>query len=171
MNWEAIGAIGEVGGAIAVVATLGYLAVQIRQNTKALGSNASQAVTTTSAQMSMGLAQNAELASLLRKAFASSEELDPTERLRVTAFLRGSFRTYENQFYQNQQGFLTELWPGYEGNIRDQLRVPFVRHWWPSQRETFGPAFRDFVDRELAATEPATSVLVGSAGESRGEPQ
>ena len=26
MNWDAIGAVGEVGGAIAVVATLGYLA-------------------------------------------------------------------------------------------------------------------------------------------------
>ena len=33
MNWEAIGAIGEVLGAAAVVVTLGYLAVQIRQNT------------------------------------------------------------------------------------------------------------------------------------------
>jgi hypothetical protein len=33
MNWEAIGAIGEVLGALVVVITLGYLAVQIRQNT------------------------------------------------------------------------------------------------------------------------------------------
>ena len=29
MNWEAIGAVGEVGGAIAVVTTLGYLAVLV----------------------------------------------------------------------------------------------------------------------------------------------
>jgi len=36
MNWDAISAIGEILGAIAVVATLGYLAVQIRQNTTAL---------------------------------------------------------------------------------------------------------------------------------------
>ena len=36
MNWEAIGAIGEVVGAAAVVVTLGYLAVQIRANTAAL---------------------------------------------------------------------------------------------------------------------------------------
>jgi hypothetical protein len=33
MNWEAIGAIGEVLGALVVVITIGYLAVQIRQNT------------------------------------------------------------------------------------------------------------------------------------------
>ena len=36
MNWDAIGAIGEVLGAVAVVVTLAYLALQMRQNTKAL---------------------------------------------------------------------------------------------------------------------------------------
>jgi hypothetical protein len=30
MNWDAIGAIGETVGAVAVIATLFYLAVQIR---------------------------------------------------------------------------------------------------------------------------------------------
>ena len=34
MNWEAVGAIGEIVGAIAVVLSLVYLAAQIRQNTK-----------------------------------------------------------------------------------------------------------------------------------------
>jgi len=43
MNWEAIGAIGEVGGAVAVIATVIYLARQIRQNTSALRSTATQA--------------------------------------------------------------------------------------------------------------------------------
>lgn len=36
MNWEAIGAIGEVLGAIGVIATLGYLAAQIRHNTRSV---------------------------------------------------------------------------------------------------------------------------------------
>ena len=36
MNWEAMGAIGEVVGAIAVVLTLAYLAIQFRQNSNAL---------------------------------------------------------------------------------------------------------------------------------------
>ena len=46
MNWDAIGAIGEVIGAIAVVGTLGYLAVQIRQNTRNVESSAHVACTT-----------------------------------------------------------------------------------------------------------------------------
>ena len=33
MNWDAIGAIGEIIGALAVFLTLVYLATQIRQNT------------------------------------------------------------------------------------------------------------------------------------------
>ena len=34
MNWEAIGAVGEIIGALAVVLTLAYLAIQVRQNTR-----------------------------------------------------------------------------------------------------------------------------------------
>ena len=34
MNWDAIGAIGEVVGAVGVIITLIYLAAQIRQNSK-----------------------------------------------------------------------------------------------------------------------------------------
>jgi len=33
MNWEAIGAVGEILGAVAVLITLVYLAIQIRQST------------------------------------------------------------------------------------------------------------------------------------------
>ena len=40
MNWEAIGAIGEVAGAVAVFASLVYLALQIRQNTRAIRGSA-----------------------------------------------------------------------------------------------------------------------------------
>ncbi len=41
MNWEALGAAGEVVGAIAVVASLVYLAVQLRVNSKTLKANGS----------------------------------------------------------------------------------------------------------------------------------
>jgi hypothetical protein len=35
MNWEALGAIGEIVGAVAVVVRLGYLAEQTRMSCKA----------------------------------------------------------------------------------------------------------------------------------------
>jgi hypothetical protein len=44
MNWEAIGSIGEIVGAIAVLASLAYLATQIRANTKSMETSSRQAV-------------------------------------------------------------------------------------------------------------------------------
>lgn len=43
MNWDAISAVGEIVGAAAVVLTLIYLAVQIRQNNKHLAQEAQRA--------------------------------------------------------------------------------------------------------------------------------
>ena len=43
MNWEAIGATGEIIGAVGVIVTLVYLAIQIRQNTASLKSSTLQA--------------------------------------------------------------------------------------------------------------------------------
>ena len=43
MNWEAIGAVGEVIGALAVVVTLLYLARQSKNNTSAINRAAVQA--------------------------------------------------------------------------------------------------------------------------------
>ena len=40
MNWGAIGAVGEIIGALAVFLTLVYLAIQIRQNTKSVQASA-----------------------------------------------------------------------------------------------------------------------------------
>ena len=44
MDWEAIGAIGEIIGAIAVLLTIVYLADQIKQNTKAVKAATQQAI-------------------------------------------------------------------------------------------------------------------------------
>ncbi len=46
MNWEAIAAVGELVGAFAVLITLIYLAVQIRQNTAAVATSTYESVMT-----------------------------------------------------------------------------------------------------------------------------
>ena len=44
MNWEAIGAVGEVGGTLLVGVTLVYLVIQVRQNTSELRTASRQGV-------------------------------------------------------------------------------------------------------------------------------
>ncbi|MGB0133791.1 hypothetical protein, partial [Dokdonella sp.] len=62
MNWDAIGAIGEIAGAIGVIVTLLYLAIQLRQNTKASNAIAVQNSMENSARFSELISKDPELA-------------------------------------------------------------------------------------------------------------
>ena len=53
MNWEAAGALGEILGAIGVILTLVYLAIQIKRNTAALRVNAMQDLSQASVELSL----------------------------------------------------------------------------------------------------------------------
>jgi len=61
MNWEAIGAIGELLGAAAVVATLLYLARQTAENARAVRAGAARQANLAEAQWHGELASNPEL--------------------------------------------------------------------------------------------------------------
>ena len=58
MNWEAIGAIGEIVGAIAVLVTLIFLILQIQQNTIALQQQSSRESTSSLQQIKSILPNN-----------------------------------------------------------------------------------------------------------------
>ena len=65
MNWDAVGAIGEMVGAAAVVASLLYLAVQTRSNARSLRANAIWDAETIFGNANNLAASNPELAGLL----------------------------------------------------------------------------------------------------------
>jgi len=82
MNWEAIGAIGQIVGAVLVGITLIYLAVQLRQNTSALKSSAFLTISTLMSSTMEVWATESDLAPLLIKAQAGLDDLSPAERAR-----------------------------------------------------------------------------------------
>ena len=93
MTWQELGALGELTGALAAVALLGYIAYQIRQNSRLLEHNAR----TTQALILQGgtefyirfwelIAQDATLAGIWRRVRAG-ETIDDDETVRYEAFL------------------------------------------------------------------------------------
>ena len=82
MNWEAIGAIGEILGAAGVIATLAYLAVQIRQNTKMARAATRQELAGQMQLLASDLVTVEGIASILQDHF-EGKELTPTELLRL----------------------------------------------------------------------------------------
>ena len=150
MNWDALGAIGEVVGAIGVIATLGYLAVQIRQNTGSIRASSFQEAVRDMAAASDVLASNADLARIWRTGQRDFDALNPEERQRFAAYALGLFRRLENVFYQTEHGVLdSAFWNGTLNTARTMLSQPGFAAWWARAHDLFSPAFCEYVDREL----------------------
>ena len=82
MNWDALGAIGEVIGPLALFLTLGYLAVQIRQNTKAVRASALDSSVNAVNAVRVAMIENVEVTALYRKGLENPDELDDNEKTR-----------------------------------------------------------------------------------------
>lgn len=155
MNWDAIGAIGEIIGAVAVVVSIIYLAAQIRQNTKTVAANTFQSVSGVASSQSLRLAESPHIARLLVKIIIGGEELTPEENMEAQLVFRAIFRNYENYYYQYTRGnFEEEVWEGYRKTMSEQLAMKFGRLWWTNHQSAFGKSFVDFVNDELVGRDP-----------------
>ena len=109
MNWNAIGAIGEVLGAVAVFITLAYLAIQIRQNTRSVSTSVYESAMSGFNEVMRDISTNGELASIVRRGGLDPTSLSEEELFRFTF----AVRCYANHVYKlfrlRQRGALPEL--------------------------------------------------------------
>ena len=96
MNWEAIAAVGEILGATAVLVTLIYLAVQIRQNTATVATATYESVMTGFNDVNVVVASHPALASLLDRGSQDPNLLNAEETVQLNFLLR----CYANQWWK-----------------------------------------------------------------------
>ena len=145
MGWDAIGAIGEIVGAFAVVATLGYLAVQIRQNTKVSRAQMSKDLFLASRSALLEIAGNSELATLMRE-IRGFEDLDATRRY---AYLASFFRLFELQHNLSKQGLLDEpIARSYELILRAHTHLGYFDTWWGIAKPEYHEDFAAYVETQ-----------------------
>ncbi len=149
MNWDAIGAVAEILGAIGVIASLFYLAGQIRRNSESVEAGTVQALSGATQNRLLAVAQSTGLAESFAKAM-SGGDLSPAERAQLSFFTRASVREVENSFVQYRRGMIpVEVWRGYESLLRINLRGGVVEEWWSIEGATFDPEFRALVEEML----------------------
>ncbi len=132
MSLTELGALGEFVGAIAVVVTLVYLAIQIRQNTHAMAESRRLALAQTYQmradalqEMLVHAAESEHIGPVITKLVDAGYPENVQSLDALTTVERGRFRQWQiaqqthwdNMFYQYQQGFLDEEY------YRDSFRV------------------------------------------------
>jgi hypothetical protein len=142
MNWGAIGAIGEIVGATGVILTLGYLAVQIRQNTKFQKSAIAQATLSSRTSWYELGACDPEFTLLYTKGHARPEELSDDERTRFIWMIARLFSTFEETFAQYQLEMISESeWARIRSLLRNMLENSVLDEWWRSGATVFTDSF------------------------------
>jgi hypothetical protein len=127
MNWDALAALAELVGATAVVASLLYVAVQVRQNTRQARLAAQQATVHELGHALRAQAQDREWASLLSRALSGLDSLDAVERVQFLSHVGSIFRLYESAYLHYIDGSLDpRFWRGFERAIADVIGYPGV---------------------------------------------
>jgi len=163
VNWEAIVAIVEVIGLSAVVVSLVYLAVQVRQNSELLGQNIllarSAMVHETSAlypRFFELIAESPDLASIYRRGI-NSEELDPDEVVRFESLIEVYFTYLEDCEYQYKSGLYfdedeDEVIEFMAPTFRDMLSCKYGSDWWDrTAKAKWATSFYNTIQRIRAA--------------------
>jgi hypothetical protein len=147
MSLQDLGSLGEFVAAIAVIASLVYLGIQIRQNTQALRAGSFQQYRQQSAELSRILADPG-MASVYRKGLDPSDTLTPAERTQFEAMMVFAFNSEENFFLLRKMGLIDEtLWAGGRTfYFRWLLRHEEPAKWWLRNRRMFSSAFSDYVE-------------------------
>jgi hypothetical protein len=142
MSLEEIALVAEIVGAVAVIATLFYLAVQIRQNSRVVRSDFREKRTSSAQTMLLKLADEADLFQKI----GSGDELSETEQLRVDLLLRASYRGWESSVHHYKNGFLDEdEFLGFRASIRQFTQNKFHRDFWNKHQNEFSHGLRELL--------------------------
>lgn len=104
VNWEAIGAIGQVVGAIAVVISLIYVAREVRSSAHATQLAASRSTLDSLHRLIRQVTEHVDLAELRIRGFTDYESLEGTDLARFNSYMHGLFRIMEDVYYLNLRG-------------------------------------------------------------------
>lgn len=146
MNWDAIGAIGEIVGAIAVVLSLIYLASQIRTQNKESRVAAMHEIAVAYRQSNIAFADPV-LADILTRAHVDTDSLTEAEILQLICGVQGVFRVWEEAYYQHVAGRLDEhLWEAMLREYSTYMSAGGFDFVWQLRKEGHNDSFRRFVD-------------------------
>ena len=151
MNWEAAGAVGEIVGALGVIASLLYLATQIKAS--AISSKVEAKLTTTGfmTQFNNNFINDPELYDIWTRAHKGTQDFTEEEIARFTNLNFNAVWFFSAAHYQKRMGTLgAGEWFELEAMMRYYLKNKGVTEWWGKFAESrFDPAYVEYVNEYI----------------------
>ena len=158
MNWDLIVILAEVVGAIAVVVSLVYLAVQTRDNTRVMRSRAAWDAQQSFVEVNETLGDGGFVSDLLYKTLIEPDQLSDKEKYFVQRFYRSWFQRMEAQFALYQSGILDEeIWNLRRGYAKAIFNNPIAKECWEAEKTNsmFTEGFISSIDSAVDQDKPS----------------
>lgn len=146
MSWDAIAAGGEVVGALAVVVSVVYLAVQIRKQTAESQLAATRELSVLYINSLKSVREDKELLAIYLKATQDYDGLPIEERYRIAILIQEVFRVFEQHFVHIQQNKVDQMFvESINLSFQEWLTFPGIQRWWELSNDMFVVEYREYV--------------------------
>jgi hypothetical protein len=147
VNLEAINAFAQLIAALGVIASLFYLTVQIRQNTRSMRAVVVDSLAQSIADVIRPMAEDRELMRAFHIVVEDWHKATDDDRMRALPLFFSTFKLFENAWFQQRQGTLDpQQWQGWDVYIRMYYHRLGVKTWWPMRCAAFARGFCNYID-------------------------
>jgi len=150
MNWDAISTITDIVGALAVVVTLWYLALQMRHGTRQAYADNLQAALNRWVDIQRDLTETTEASELFRSALNDYDSLSSAQKATFSGRMLQMCASFHTILVLHERG----LWDAY-------LKCPGANAWWHEVKGTYPRPVVEYVERAIEASNdpPLTHVM------------
>ena len=159
MSLEQAAYLSQIIAGFAVLASLLFVGVQIRQNTRSQKVVAVNSLTAAIAAINVPAMESPALGEALSRAFQDWGSATREQRIVAHFFLFSFFKLSESAWYQRKNDVLDEeQWVGWETLLRAMYHSKGVKEgWWQYRKDAYSPQFQ----AHLARTEEPEGEMRG----------
>ena len=162
MNWEAIGALGEIIGALAVVASLLFVGVQVRRTNLDAKARASELWTVNYRDLLFNAASNSDEIS---RGYRSFSKLNDGEKMQFHIWMSAHIQDAQNQHRQLKYG--SQDFEAVDGILNFNamlLKLTGPYEWWQYSRQIWDADFVAEMEARITDATPLDAVFPWFSG-------
>src|SRR5437764_12058924 len=160
MNWEAISAVSQLVGSIAVGFSVLYLGIQVHRSTRVAKLATQDSAATALRDVTKPLMENADLERIWRVGLEDLNALSAQDQARFFHAAYQFLKAFETIHFHYVYALMDrQLWEGWRGLLRHYVAAPGIAHYWKLRHDVFSERFRKFV---IAIEPPTKQRTVGT---------
>ena len=164
MNWNAIQAVAELVAAFGVLASLVYLALQIRAASLEGQRSRYNELSSKMADIARDWSVNESLTDIMFRGFVTPADLKPNEIFRLYSSLWGMMKAWEASYHYSLARSVHDWGAGgLRATMASFMAFPGLQHYWAHRRAWFSTEFQREVDRLIQLGAPRMDEAYGKS--------